>query len=217
MSMTLRRNTNPSQAAPSQAAVDGQPPEAETRMRRALGLLPSGPRARTRGGDGPLVEHRGDRHGGSSVNRVATAEAALAEERAAREQLGRQLRDMEAALREAQTKAGHAELARDELQAALATERTARETAEEQIRRLLAEADQAIPATLERRSGQTERRGGGKEAVETPKKRRGRPPGSVSKARRAPTIKVAEPKATEPMDDEAEAVEWWVPGWQERY
>jgi hypothetical protein len=213
MSMTLRRNTNPDQAA------DGQPQEDETLMRRALGLLPSGgPRPRPRSGDGPVVEHRGDRHSGSSVNRVAAAEAALAEERHAREQLTRQLRDAETALREAQTKRGHAELARDELHARLTAERSAREAAEEQLRQLK-EAAEAHPADLPAAAAPaavaraTRRRAAAIPMDPTaPPKRRGRPPGSGSKASRAAAA--ARPQESE--DDASEAVEWWVPGWQDR-
>jgi hypothetical protein len=215
MSMTLRRNT-----APDESAANGQPPEAETQMRRALGLLPSsGPRVRPRNGDGPVVEHRGDRQSGASVNRLATAEAALAEERHAREQLARQLRDAEAALHEARTKRGHAELARDEALAALAAERTAREAAEERIRQLStapetpAVALVAPPANAA--SVRTTRR---RAAVETepaePARRRGRPPGSGSKI-----VRIAATAATEQNDDHGDggdAVEWWVPGWKER-
>jgi hypothetical protein len=203
MSMTLRRNSNTDQTA------DGQPPEAEALMRRALGLLPSGgPRPRARSGDGPVVEHRGDRHAAPSVNRVAAAEAAFAEERHAREQLTRQLREAETALREAQTKRGHAELARDELQAALTVERTAREAAEEQVRQLSA-------TVLDRAADLTTHQAGRRRAAEVsdpavPAKRRGRPPGSVSKTQLGTA---ATPK---PKTDDDGAVEWWVPGWQDR-
>jgi hypothetical protein len=217
MSMTLRRNANPEQAAP-----DGQPPEAETQMRRALGLLPSAtpsgaPRARLRGGDGPVVEHRGDRHTGSSVNRVAAAEAALADERHAREQIARQLRDAETALREAQTKRGHAELARDEAIAALAAERSAREAAEEQLKELQAAAQTPVvegppPAEPAMVTSATRNRAPVATDYGTPAKRRGRPPGSVSKTTRsAPAA-----KAPDQESDESGPVEWWVPGWKER-
>jgi hypothetical protein len=215
--MTLRRNANPEQAAP-----DGQPPEAETQMRRALGLLPSAtpsgsPRARLRGGDGPVVEHRGDRHSGSSINRVAAAEAALADERHAREQIARQLRDAEAALREAQTKRGHAELAREEALAALAAERAAREAAEEQVRQLQAAAQAPVmepPPAAEQAvvPSATRRRAPMATEQAAPAKRRGRPPGSVSKAARA----AAAAKAPESESDDSGAVEWWVPGWKDR-
>jgi hypothetical protein len=219
MSMTLRRNANP-----EQAATDGQPPEAETQMRRALGLLPSGglspqlgtphaggPRSRQRAGDGPVVEHRGDRQAGSPVNRVAAAEAALDAERQAREQLSRQLRDAEAALREAQTKRGHAELARDEAVAALAAERGARLAAEEQVRLLSAATETpATPAVSAANSRMTPRRAAVPHDPAAQPKRRGRPPGSGTKTPR-PVAKTPEPEL-----DDSGAVEWWVPGWKER-
>jgi hypothetical protein len=178
-------------------------------MRRALGLLPSGgPRPRPRSGDGPVVEHRGDRHAASSINRVAAAEAALAEERHAREQLTRQLREAETALREAQTKCGHAELARDELLATLAMERSAREAAEEQVRQLSAtvQAPEVDPETPRA----TRRRAGPATDPAAPPKRRGRPPGSGSKTQRTTA------KKPQSESDDSDAVEWWVPGWQDR-
>jgi hypothetical protein len=203
MSTTLRRNSNPDQAA------DGQPPEAETQMRRALGLLPSGgPRPRARNGDGPVVEHRGDRHSASSINRVAAAESALAEERHAREQLTRQLREAETALREAQTKCGHAELARDELIASLASERSAREAADEQVRQLSSTA-QSPPADPEAPRPARRRAEPAVDAA-VPPKRRGRPPGSGSKTQRTAA------KKPQPKTEDSDAVEWWVPGWQNR-
>jgi hypothetical protein len=218
MSMTLRRNTNPDQTA----AADGPPPEAETQMRRALGLLPSssGPRARSRSTDGPVVEHRGDRQPGSSVNRVAAAEAALTEERHAREQLARQLRDAETALREAQTKRGHAELARDEAVAALAEERGAREAAEERIKELTIAVETPAaasggPAAAATVTLATRRRVSVAPDPTAPAKRRGRPPGSVSKAVRQAAAQ-APGAESDGGGDGGEAVEWWVPGWQER-
>ncbi len=199
MSMTLRRKTNSDQTA------DGQPPEAEALMRRALGLLPSsGGRVRTRGGDGVVVEHRGDRQAASSVNRLAAAEAALAEERHAREQLTRQLREAEVALREAQTQRGHADLARDELLAVLAVERAAREAAEEQVRQISATV-QMQPKTSSRNVAEPAN-------PALPAKRRGRPPGSVSKSR---NVEARKP-VPESEDQDQDAVQWWIPGWQDR-
>jgi hypothetical protein len=215
MSMTLRRPS-----PPDDSAANGQPPEAETKMRRALGLLPSaGPRMRPRNGDGPVVEHRGDRQLGASVNRLAAAEAALTEERQAREQLSRQLRDAEAALHEARTKRGHAELARDEALAALAAERTARETAEERVRQLSAApqtpaVDLATPPDDATSVRTTRRRAAAATEPAAPARRRGRPPGSGSKIVRIAAVAAAGP--TDNQGDDGDAVEWWVPGWKER-
>ncbi len=159
-----------------------------------------------------MVEHRSERHAGSSINRVAAAEAALAEERQAREQLARQLREAETALREARTKLGHAELAHDELLAAIAVERNARAAAEEQVRQLSEKLQlQATEAPPEAPDLQ-DRRGRKPATTEAapPAKRRGRPLGSISKNRRVAA------KAPEPESDESQAVEWWVPGWQDR-
>jgi hypothetical protein len=142
------------------------------------------------------------------MNRVAAAEAALAEERQAREQLTRQLREAETALREAQTKRGHAELARDELQAALNAERGAREAAEQQVRQLSAAVQAHEDGPMTPRPGR--RRTAATIDPATPAKRRGRPPGSVSKTRH---VAAAAPGPEAGSDG---AVEWWVPGWKDR-
>jgi hypothetical protein len=97
-------------------SAEPEHPEAETRMRRALGLLPGGTTS-SRRQDSVAVEHRTGR-GAQGINRVAQAETALAEERKRREQAERDNAELRAALHEAQTKRGHAELARDEAVAA---------------------------------------------------------------------------------------------------
>ena len=211
MSMTLRFGDNT-----TEPAGDAQPPEAEQRMRRALGLLPGAAvRPRSRAAEGSvIVEHRtgvGERHhergAQAAVNRIAQAEAALAAERAAREQLVRQLRDAEAALREAQTKWGHAELARAEAAEALTAERAAREAAEAQLR------ERASVAGAVRRAGEASPERDTAAADAPPRKRRGRPPGSKSRQRILP-IPAAGPDAAEDLEG---AVAWWEPGWQEKF
>jgi hypothetical protein len=218
---TMLLRTAETSSNTDQPPADGAPPEAETRMRRALGLLPSSPsspgvspRQRNRPADTVVVvEHRGDRgnHGAathSSVNRVAIAEAALQEERHARELLTRQLREAEAALREAQTKRGHAELAHEEAVAALAAERSAREAAEEQLRHLQ-QATAPRHATVHALADTGAEPGTDMTAGAFPQpRRRGRPPGSKAKPAGVAV------QATAP--DRDGAVEWWVPGWRDR-
>ena len=147
------------QSAPD-AATDPDQSEDEQRMRRALGLgaLRTGGGSAGRSSTAPVVVHRNGRGSGGEapVNRIAEAQTALARERLAREQAEAALRAAELALKESETRRGHAELTRDEAVAALAVEREARQAAEEQLG-LLAEAptpeSAAEPALLPRRRG----------------------------------------------------------------
>jgi hypothetical protein len=163
------------------------PPDAERRMRHALGLLPEGPRATGRR-HGGVNEARGNTSG-SPVNRVAVAEAALAAERRTREHAERLLRDAEAALVKATTKLGVTEFARDEALKALAAERAAREVAEAKLQALTEAAAVSPPAPA-----------ASSPPVEAAK-RRGRPAGRPTRT--------VQPKPT----DQDEPVKWWIPGW----
>lgn len=135
-----------------QPAPDTDQPDAEIRMRRALGLEPSVKEAVVRRSGSPAIARRDNRNFEPQVNRGAEAEASLAAERLAREQAETMLRKAEAALHETETRRGHAELARDEALAALASERSAREAAEEQLRRLTS-ASVSEPAATPRKRG----------------------------------------------------------------
>jgi hypothetical protein len=185
--------SSPRPAAQGPAAPDAEQPEAETRMRRALGLLPGG-----RGGPPGrrpettvAVEHRGGR--GQGVNRVAVAETALVEERKRREQAERERDEAKIAMHEMQTKFGHAELARDEAMAA-------RDAA-------IAARDEALAALEAERSAREvavaePKRPPDRSEADAPPRRRGRPP------------KVPAPAVEEEDLPEGEPVQWWAPGWR---
>jgi hypothetical protein len=153
--------------------LDSEQADAEIQMRKTLGIPPPG-RQRFTGSWSDrrvVVEHRGGLNRGRPVNRVAEAEAALADERKAREQAMRALRDAQAALREAETKRGHAELARDEAMKALSVERRAREAVERQLQEKI-----ALETSVEAQAAP-------KVATTTPTgKRRGRRPGSSTRS-----------------------------------
>ena len=208
----------------------------ELQMRRALGLdremssiihptnSPNpynGPHQRrhfVRDGDVPVTLVHGD--SGSRLQQLDAARQALRQQTVAREEAERLLADARNTIHDLETKLGHERLANDEaaqrtsaekrqieealtaLQEELATERAMRVWAER-------ERDEAVVATQT-----AEQRLRQRTAVnaalpppapfpsEQPPRRRGRPP-KVARQDVAP--------------DDSEIVEWWSPGWQEKY
>ena len=124
----------------------------EISMRRALGLGSSINGTATRRPVSPVITHRGSRTFAAPGNRGATAQASVAPERLGLEHTEAMLRTADAALFEAETRRGHAELERDEALAALVSERAARAAVEEQLRRLTA-ASPSPPAASTRKPG----------------------------------------------------------------
>ena len=205
----------------------------ELQMRRALGLNretppvshpayspgPSnGPHQRrhfVRDGDVPVTLVHGD--SGSRLQQLDAARQSLRQQTAAREEAERLLAEARNNIHDLETKLGHERLANDEVaqrtsaekrqieealtavQEELATERAIRARAER-------ERDEAFVAaqTAEQRLRQTT-------AVKAapppplpedqPRRRRGRPPKVVR----------------EVAPDDSVIVEWWLPGWQEKY
>ena len=206
----------------------------ELQMRRALGLdretssiihptnspNPSnGPHQRrhfVRDGDVPVTLVHGD--SGSRLQQLDAARQALRQQTAAREEAERLLADARNTIHDLETKLGHERLANDEaaqrtsaekrqidealtaVQEELATERAMRGRAER-------ERDEAVVAT---QTAERRQRTAVKAALpppapvpsDQPPRRRGRPP-KVARQDVAP--------------DDSEIVEWWSPGWQEKY
>ncbi len=199
-------------------------------MRRALGLGGDGPPQPTSnptpppsGGLHPqrrrfvrdgevVVQHREHSAAGETgTNQLAAARQALREQIAAREEVERSLGDAQNLIRDLQTKLAHERLARDEavnrVEAARQAAEQALEAAKEELEIEHArrqESEQRLAKLLDR-------------AQETPRKsapvpseepvlprRRGRPP------------KVRQPALELEPEAQADFVEWWVPGWQER-
>ena len=219
--------------------TDDAPPDArlratEVQMRRALGLggepspqpahspnSPNGlhPQRRhfVRDGEVPVtVIHR---HNGHDISHeLDSAKQDLLAQTTAREQAERALADARSTIHDLETKLGHERFARDEvtqrinaerlqieealtaMQEELATERALRAVAER-------ERDEATVAT---RTAEQRQRTTVKAAQlppapfpsDQPRRRRGRPP------------KVARQDIA---SDDSEIVEWWSPGWQEKY
>ena len=204
-------------------------------MRRALGLRETSPASQpthspnpsngphqrrqfARDGDVPVTHIHSD--SGGRLQQLDAARQALKEQTASREEAERLLADARNIIHDLETKLGHEHLARDEVtqrinaerlqleellsavQEELATERALRARAER-------ERDEAVVATqtAEQRLRQ---RSAAKAALpppapsptDQPRRRGGRPP------------KVARQDVA---SDDSEIVEWWSPGWQEKY
>jgi hypothetical protein len=206
----------------------------EEQMRRALGLhdaaaprqsfvqapAPSPgthrpPRRFARDGDVPVTvvgrEHRPD--DASGVNQLQAARQAIRTQAVARERAERELADAQTSVRDLQTKLAHERMARDEAlrhaedekralrealdaaQADLATERDARRRAEQRLAEAVEAATRPAPLAV---------------ALAAPELMV--PPKERAKPGRKPRAKPAQ-------EDEAQSdfVEWWVPGWQEKF
>jgi hypothetical protein len=167
-----------------------------------------------RDGDVPVTLVHGD--SGSRLQQLDAARQSLRQQTAAREEADRLLADARNTIHDLETKLGHERLARDEVaqrinaerlqveealtvvESELATERALRAAAER-------ERDEAIVAT--RTAEQRQRTAAALPppvpfpSDHQPQRRRGRPP------------KVAR----EVAPDDSDIVEWWSPGWQEKY
>jgi hypothetical protein len=161
-----------------------------------------------------IVQHKEhSATGETGTNQLAAARQAVREQVAAREDAERALSEAQAAVRDLQTKLAHERLARDEAvnraeaarQAAEQALQAAREELEaERARRL--QTEEKIAAATERHR-ESPRQADLLESAPEPR-RRGRPP----KVRQPEPV--AEPTGSE---EPSEFVEWWVPGWQDRF
>jgi chromosome segregation ATPase len=163
-------------------------------------------------------------HEGGGTNQLEAARQAIRALTAAREQAERQLLEAQATIRDLETKLAHERLARDEAahraaaerddrekalqsaQAELDAERAVRRSVEEQLATALdrqAAAEQrAEAAGQSARATSGKPNGGQASAIATedtskPVRRRGRPP--------------------KPPAPESDIVEWWKPGWKQRF
>jgi hypothetical protein len=204
----------------------------EAQMRRALGLRTDGPpqptniptpspstglhpqrRRFVRDGE-VVVQHREHSASGETgTNQLAAARQTVREQIAAREEVERSLAEAQNLVRDLQTKLAHERLARDEAVNRIEAARQAAEQALQTVREEL-EAERALRQETEQRLLKVLER-----AEETPRKsaavapteeialprRRGRPP------------KVRQPAPEPEAEAQAEFVEWWVPGWQDRF
>jgi hypothetical protein len=209
----------------------------EMQMRRALGLDRETPlvfqpahspnpsnglhqrRHFVRDGDIPVSVVHGD--SGSRLQQLDTARQGLRQQTAAREEAERLLADARNTIHDLETKLGHERLAKDEVTQQADAERQKVEEALTVVQEELA-AERALRARAERERDdaavarqtaeqQLRQRKAVKAALpppaslptdHQPPRRRGRPP-KVARQHVAP--------------DDSEIVEWWSPGWQEKY
>jgi septal ring factor EnvC (AmiA/AmiB activator) len=206
----------------------------EEQMRRALGLRqgssPSGqvassvphPQRRqfVRDGQVPVeVLHGPDNR--SRVNQLAATREALQAQTTAREEAERMLAEARHTIHDLQTKLGHERLARDE--AVQHVESAKREVEQElAAARQELEAERSLRTTTARERDQTVI---GRQAAED----RLRQMKDARKAvRRVKAMAPAEPPAAAPQPrrrgrppkvprDDTAVVEWWTPGWKDKY
>jgi hypothetical protein len=209
----------------------------EMQMRRALGLdretplvfqppHPPNPsnglhqrRHFVRDGEVPVSVVHSD--GGSRLQQLDAARQALRQQTAAREEAERALADARNTIHDLETKLGHERLAKDEVAQRADAERQKFEEELTVVQEELS-AERALRARAERERDEAavardtaEQRLRQRTAVKAalppsaplptdhqPPRRRGRPP------------KVARQRVA---SDDSEIVEWWLPGWQEKY
>ena len=169
-----------------------------------------------RDGDVPVTMVHSD--SGSRFQQLDAARQALRQQTAAREEAERLLADARNTIHDLETKLGHERLARDEVTQRINAERLQIEEALTAAQEKLAtecamraraerERDEAVVAT---QTAEQRQRTAVKIALpppapfpsDQPQRRRGRPP------------KVARQDVA---SDHSEIVEWWSPGWQEKY
>jgi hypothetical protein len=205
---------------------------AEGQMRRALGLQREPAQSTTpktisagvnpqrrhfvRDGDVPVTVVHGE-HGNSLVQQLEAARQALRAQTAASEEAERALAEARNTIRDLQTKLAHESLAKDEAsshadaehqriekalataQQELAAERAAREQAEAERDQATARLRMAKERVQHATAAWQDQDGANPPAAASeagkPPRRRGRPPKEAS----------------------SEIVEWWTPGWQEKY
>ena len=204
----MRRALGLGSDGPSQPAPMAPPPAP------AMGLHPQRRRF-VRDGE-VIVQHKEHSAAGETgTNQLAAARQALREQFAAREEAERALAEVQSANRDLQTKLAHERLARDEAVNRAEAARQAAEQALQAIREEL-ESERARRLHAEEKSAaaherlhESPRQPDLLEAAPTPR-RRGRPP----KVRQPEPE--TEPESTEGQD-QSDFVEWWVPGWQDRF
>ena len=207
----MRRALGLGSEAPPQPTPMASPPTP------AMGLHPQRRRF-VRDGE-VLVQHK--EHSAASetgTNQLAAARQALREQFAAREEAERALAELQAVNRDLQTKLAHERLARDEAVNRAEAARQAAEQALQAVRDEL-ESERARRLQAEEKSAaayellpEAPRQPDLLEAAPAPR-RRGRPP----KVRTPEPV--AEPTETQDQSDQDQSdfVEWWVPGWQDRF
>jgi hypothetical protein len=214
----------------------------EAQMRRALGLQESAPSppapavppavmpgmhrpARRFVRDGEVtvsLTHRDDLAGS---NPLQAARQALQAQTQAREQAERQLADAQAMIRDLQTKLAHERMAKDEATQRTSAEKQASVQALEEMRVELSAARAACQQTEQRLQKLVTRRENQRALQDLPAGIAGTKPGREGDAGAEITVEEVQaparrrgrpPRVSQPEPD-SDIVEWWKPGWQDRY
>jgi hypothetical protein len=193
------------------------------------------PRRFVRDGDIQVAVVQRSQENGTATNRLAAVQQALAEQTEARDQVERFLQEAQATIKELQTKLAHERMANDESvrraedgrQAILDALQTAQKELEFQ-RQARWQAEQERDEAIAARQEVEERLLAATPAVEAPKLSRRAVRGKSDETGKADTLapmappvaaqqrgrRGRSPKVKESGD---EVVEWWKPGWQEKY
>jgi len=202
----MRRALGLGSEGPTQPAPMASPPTP------AMGLHPQRRRF-VRDGE-VVVQHKEHSAAGETgTNQLAAARQALREQFAAREEAERALAEVQSTIRDLQTKLAHERLARDETVNRAEAARQAAEQALQAVREEL-ESERARRLQAEEKSAATQ-----EHLHESPRQADLLEPAPAPRRRgRPPKVRQPEP-VTEPAEgqDQADFVEWWVPGWQDRF
>jgi hypothetical protein len=188
-----------------------------------------------RDGEVPVTVIHRDHHldGESGVNQLDAARQALRSETTAKERAERSLEGMQTTIHDLRTKLAHERLAKDEAVETARRLTTERQTIQQTLRTIEAElvaerlarqsAENALSEALERRQKAIAAAAVQKPSA-TPAKHEmtvgpqdiaaGVTPENVDPAARPARRRGRPPKVSE---QEADVVEWWVPGWQEKF
>ncbi len=176
-----------------------------------------------------INRHRSDEADGSSTSRAAI-EAALRDERAARERVERSLQEALATVRDLQTKLGHAELARREATGTAEAARAAADSlrAEHQERELRWHEDlaaeratrlaaEAALAEATRARDPAKRTRASAPAAQPALDLQDASPAPMAKAHAKSAVKRTRKTAPEPGQHEPEPVKWWLTSVRRRW
>jgi hypothetical protein len=170
-----------------------------------------------RDGDVPVTMVHSD--SGSRFQQLDAARQALRQQTAAREEAERALADARNTIHDLETKLGHERLAKDELTQQTDAERQKVEEALTVVQEELA-AERALRARAERERDEAVARQTAEQLRQRSTVKAALPRSAPLPTDHQPPRRRGRPPKVVPQDvapDDSEIVEWWSPGWQEKY
>jgi hypothetical protein len=165
--------------------------------------------------------HRDHDESGGGTNRLDAAQAALREQIEAREHVETFLREAQATIRDLQTKLAHERLDRDEgAQRADAEQRQLGETMASLRQELEHERVLRVKAEQDRHQAVADAEKAADRLRQVKADARPKPPIHSNPAAHSAEASQPRRRGRPPMmavPDDAEVVEWWVPGWQKKF